>query len=280
MTNMNIKKFKKIQSIQLEILKYFDEVARENNITYYMAFGSLIGAVRHQGFIPWDVDIDITLFREDYEKIIEILKAQEEKTDYFIRKPGDKYHISPHALLYCKETEIFWSNAELNKQDKRPRGVYIDLFPIDKLSENPKLQNKHINRILRMRNHILIKNPTYYKKGKIYRFLKWSRSMLFLFSSTQRMQLRLDKEMQKYNNTSSKLYGQYACPYTTKIRFEKDVYGKPKLVPFSGIHVPIPNKYNIFLSTVYGDYMKLPSEENQKRFYNNNFTVHDNRKKQ
>lgn len=64
--------------------------------------------------------------------------------------------------------------------------------------------------------------------------------MLFLFSSTQKRLLRLDKEMQKYNNTSSKLYGQYACDDTVKIRFEKDVYGKPQLVPFSGIHVPIP----------------------------------------
>lgn len=276
----NIKRFEELQAIQLEILKYFDQVARENNITYYLAFGSLIGAVRHQGFIPWDVDIDITLFREDYEKIIKIIQKKERETNFFIKKPGDKHHTSPHALLYYRGTELLWSTESLNKHNKKPRELYIDIFPIDKLPEDLKLQEKYINKILKMRRNIIIKNPTYYKEGKIYRFLKWSRSKLFLFSSTQKMQKNLDKEMQKYNMTNSKVYGQFACGDTPKIRFKWDVYGVPKNVPFNGITVPIPNQYDVFLSTVYGDYMQLPSEKDQNRFFDNKFIINDKRIKQ
>ena len=65
---MILKETQKLQSIQLEILQYFDTVAKENDITYYLAFGTLLGAIRHKGFIPWDTDIDVTLTRDEYEK--------------------------------------------------------------------------------------------------------------------------------------------------------------------------------------------------------------------
>ena len=76
MIEKNKEMFRKLQLIQFDILKHVDKVAKEHNIQYFLGFGTLLGAIRHNGFIPWDVDIDLTLMREDYDKLVAILKAQ------------------------------------------------------------------------------------------------------------------------------------------------------------------------------------------------------------
>lgn len=274
-----INKYRKLQSIQLEILEYFDKVARENNIYYYLVFGTLIGAVRHQGFIPWDVDIDISLMREDYEKIVNILRDNEKESPFFVRLPGEKNHKSPHALLYLKETKLGFFDYMYNKNSKYPKEIYIDIFPIDIISENQKKQGKQIKKIKQIRNAILIKNPTYYKPNRLYKFLKWARSLVFFYTSNVRLNKRLTKEMTKFNNLKSSLVCQFACDDIEKTILHINDYGMPEYANFEGLKVPIPKNYDKFLKQVYGDYMKMPSIENQKRYYQNILVVEDRRKK-
>lgn len=278
MEKNKIDRFIKLQSIQLEILKYFDKVAKQHNITYYLAFGTLLGAIRHQGFIPWDVDIDVTMKRQDYEKILDIL-LKEPENDFFVKRPGDKYHTSPHALLYMKNTQILRPHHQNNPKDKRPKEVYIDLFPIDNLSDDLKKRKKQIKKVGRLRKWIIIKNPKYFKSNKLYRFLKWARSLLFLFVSTEKMQIKCDKEMQKYNNVNTKFLGQLASSDYYRIALPETVFGEPVPKKFVDFEAPVPVGYDEFLTQVYGNYMELPSLENQKRYFDVIFEIKDNRDK-
>lgn len=277
----NIKRIKKLQGIQLEILKYFDKVARENNITYYLGFGSLLGAVRHQGFIPWDVDIDITLMRDDYERVIKILRGKEKDTPFFVRYPGEKNHTSPHALLYLQDTAVFWKNEKLNKHNKKPREIYIDLFPIDYLHDDLKIRKKHIKRLAKFRNALQIKTPIFHKESKVYTFLKWIRSLKYLYISNEKLQTKCNKEMIRYNENKGKFLGQFSSSHYKTFAVEKGVYGKPIYVKFEDMMAPIPADYDAFLKQVrvYGDYTKLPSKEKQEQFFKAEFEVFDYRRK-
>lgn len=277
MEDNNISRFKKLQNIQLDILIYFDAIARKNNITYYLAFGSLIGAIRHNGFIPWDIDIDITLFRDDYEKVINILREKENESQYFIRKPGDKYHTSPHALLYSKNTSLMFSHDKNMYKNKKPKEVYIDLFPIDKLPMDNYLKKKQIKKIERLRKMVQIKSPTYYKSNIFYKTLKFMRSLLLFYTSNEKLQLKCDHEMNRYNESQSTIFGQFASGDYEKVVLSHADYGTPLLVKFENLNVPIPQGYDKFLTQVYGDYLTLPSKEKQNEYFALSFEVSDDR---
>lgn len=277
MEESNISKFKKLQSIQLDILIYFDAIARKNNITYYLAFGTLIGAIRHKGFIPWDIDIDITLFRDDYEKVIKILREKESDSRYFVRKPGEQYHTSPHALLYAKNTSLLFSYDKNMYKSKKPKEVYIDLFPIDKLPMNNHLKKKQITKIERLRKMVQIKSPTYYKSNFIYKTLKFLRSLLLFYTSNEKLQLKIDHEMIRYNKSQSTIFGQFASGEYDKVVLSHADYGTPLFVKFENINFPIPQGYDKFLTQVYGDYLKLPSKEKQDEYFALSFEVSDDR---
>lgn len=224
MIEKNKEMFRKLQLIQFDILKHVDKVAKEHNIQYFLGFGTLLGAIRHNGFIPWDVDIDLTLMREDYDKLVAILKAQNDTSDYYVSVPGDKNHTSPHALIYCKNTVLRGEFASLNKKLKRPKEVYIDIFPIDKLPMDEKQRKAQIKRIVKLRKRVYLKTPFYFRANKLYRFLKKLRTFLYVFESNEKIQRKIDKEMRKYNNTDSNEYGQFGSSHLRYLFLNKEDY--------------------------------------------------------
>lgn len=119
---------KEIQSILLPILEYIDKVCKDNNLRYSLAFGTLIGAIRHKGFIPWDDDIDIVMPRTDFDKLIEILEKEQNKK-YKILSPYDTNSFFAGQMLkvYDAETKL----CEFPNKYNLEYGAYIDVFPID-----------------------------------------------------------------------------------------------------------------------------------------------------
>lgn len=277
MLEKNKQKYRKLQSIQLDILKYFDNIARKHNIPYFIAFGTLLGAIRDNGFIPWDLDIDITMMREDYEQIIRIIK-EDNHPDYFVGAPGDKNHMSPHALVYCRNTVFQNEFYQFNRQRKVYHEVYIDIFPIDKLPTDLHQRKKQSNKIQKLKRRVFKRSPIYYRSNKIYKLLKKIRSLFYLFPSNEKLHLKIDNEMKKYNESGSTDLGQLASPYLDMLVLKEEDYFPPGSHVFEGVSVLIPNNYQKFLESCYGNYSILPEPEKIENYFNIPFEIVDNRK--
>ena len=114
-----------VKQIELDILKYVDAVCKEYNLRYFLSFGTLIGAIRHKGFIPWDDDIDISMPREDYERFVEITKNANGK--FVTLYPGKEGYPYPFVKVVDKSTEL----AEKDVMDIPDNGLWVDIFPVD-----------------------------------------------------------------------------------------------------------------------------------------------------
>lgn len=132
-----------VHKIALEIMQDIDEFCRKNDIAYSLACGTLLGAVRHGGFIPWDDDADLFMLREDYDRFIKTYKSDK----YLLRESG-----------YAKVVD---TSTCLKKKDKDTEyGVFVDIFPLDHVPEDPELQKKHTHTLMSIHNRI------YHRKKK------------------------------------------------------------------------------------------------------------------
>ena len=127
------------KNILLDILSDFDRVCRENDIAYSIAYGTLLGAVRHKGFIPWDDDVDVTVTRADYEKLRKILNDKLEKDHRFICTEDEKRFSAPLAKII--DTRTVLRQLE-HHSDRMDLGVYIDIFVLDYIPNDPAEREK------------------------------------------------------------------------------------------------------------------------------------------
>ncbi len=265
---MSIKKVKQpgYKKIQLEILEEFIHICEKNNLVWYAIGGTVLGAVRHQGYIPWDVDIDVGMMRNDYEKFISICSTQLSEKYTLATYKNQKYHYSPHAKIY-RNNSIFilgHNGKDINKNKKDHKGIFIDIFPLDNAPEGDICQKKHSKELFK------IKKLRYYKQGHIFSagFLgtkligKRIISLFLLPISMRKINKKLDDVMTKYRNSNSGYIVSMASKYSyEKQLMKKEVYGIPKKIKFEDIIINIPEKYDFYLTRLYKDYMKLPSEE-------------------
>ena len=232
-----------------------DEIHRvcENNFTYYILFGTLLGAVRHKGFIPWDTDIDIGMPREDYDKFMKESNNMFKKgysCHYF--KNSKNWH-NPHALVYNENILIKWNNNKYVKRNNTP--VYVDIFPIDKAEENDLQRALKTIRIHKMliemsrRSCIIYKNDSFFNKISKYIYAYYKKLLLtdYLFNK------KFDELIKSCKNKDS-----YMVEIIGKHYFLNTIYGKPKLYEFEGRYYWGPHDADFFLKTEYGNYMNLP----------------------
>ena len=225
----------KLRSVMLEILDEFARICDENNLNYFLHGGTLIGAVRHKGFIPWDDDIDVAMPRKDYEKFIDIFYNLE-NTNYYIlsdRSPENtSYYYNPFFKL-CKKGTVF---ADKSIKPDEYSGIYIDIFPFDKcfLLLSP-LQTKLIRYVLlsyKLKSHIYI--PQKKIKYIIYKMLTFFVSKHFLIILYRKLFLIFNIFKTNYISFFSGFYGwrkethKYSTVFPlSKIKFEKKKIKKP-----------------------------------------------------
>lgn len=246
----------RLQERILENMKVVHERFVCNGIRYYMISGSLLGSVRHGGFIPWDDDFDIAVPRPDYERLI----AESEK-------------ILPAYLEFvCGENNADYPLHFGKIQDSRTTviekafrndlgGVYIDVFPLDGVPENPVLQKRHLLQFKRLYKRLYLTHRDPYKHGHGIRAVV----PLLLQKVLSKKKAYLD--MRRFLLSCSYDDSSLVSPHRhhTTVVFPKDVYGSPRLIQFEDAEfygVAEPDRY---LSTYYGDYMKEPSAENRRQ---------------
>lgn len=245
------------------ILQYIDKLCKQNNIRYYIAFGTLLGAVRHQGFIPWDDDIDLLMFREDYEKFQKVMRTQNcQYKLYDVLNEKDYYMPMPKVIDSKTVSEWPVVRRDFNY------GAWVDIFILDNVPDNMEERKsflKRLDNIQRLYTISLYKyNSKWYNsiiKKLYYLSLSWS-----ILIGPKYFSKKLNRLAQKYNTTNTKdVLVNIHESHNNRIRYAmpRDMFGVPSEVVFEGHKYPAPNQVDEFLKFHYGDYMKLPPIDKQ-----------------
>ena len=253
--------FEEHKKIQLEILLAFDKFCKEHNLRYYLSDGTLIGAIRHQGFIPWDDDIDIEMPRPDWIRLKSLFVNQE---PYKICVPCDKDSRYQCIKIYDDRT-IKIENLTTYKNDNY-LGVDIDIFSVDGAPDDEQEFLK-----LREKIHKMYGKSCFVKCGPNGSY-KW-RTRYYLAHLTcwnpDKMMAKALKLCQKYDFDKSNFIARYNRN-SKGYRVPKSCYEGSVLKDFEGYQFPVPVGYDQVLRAAYGDYMQLPPEEKRVPHHENN----------
>jgi len=241
------------KEVLLSILTRIDSICRENGLKYMLAYGTLLGAVRHKGFIPWDDDVDIVMFPDDYIKLREIINSG--KFDLvFIDPISCPSTIFPFGKICDTNTTI----KEGEFQHVEGYGAFIDVFPLTYISDDP-VEQKRISRKYHNIERI-IQHSSMTNYGKTDSFKKnISKIIAFYFSklfNTQKLCRKVYDFFFSMNNTVTN----HVCVLWGAV-YNSDLFNEIIDMEFEGLSFSVPAKYNEVLTVNFGDYMKLPPEE-------------------
>lgn len=254
-------RMKKIWAVELDLYLEFERVCKKYGLKYFMFTGTLLGTVRHNGFIPWDDDMDVAMFREDYDKLLNLF--DEFKEPYFLQTPiTDKYSGYSIAKLRNSNT---CAVIEKFRYSRMNQGIFLDIFPIDKVNA------ENIERDCNTITELAYENSTYMRLDHPYldlqdkeRIRKWSGvSSAGIYNKIQMIcKENQELETDKVGLMAFNAYGYKRQTYLER-SFEDLAWRK-----FEDWLVPIPYGYDEILTTTYGDYMTFPPMEERK-------SVHD-----
>ena len=249
----------KSQQKQFEILCEVDRVCKKCDIDYSLDAGTLLGAVRHKGFIPWDDDIDIFMFRKDYEKFKKIVSDEISDKYFFQDYTTDENFGFVFGKVRIKNTKY---TERINKKAKAKDGIFIDIFPIDNVSDDSKEAQRNFMKVVILRIMLLL------KKGYIVdanTFLKKVEKIILkvmsLFISSKRIIKKINKITNKYNDIETEYVANFATTYFNKNKYKKEWLIKKCELDFEGRKFLCIKNYDKYLKYLYNDYMKLPPKE-------------------
>lgn len=259
---------KDLQNCLLEAGKAFGELCEKNGLTYFLSGGTLLGAVRHHGFIPWDNDMDMMMPRTDYEKLLSL------KFDDGRYKVLDCFSDRNYGYSFAKFVDTKTCRYAID-DNQTEFGVYVDIFPIDGYPDSLFLSN--------MRNNYL-------------RYLRIWRGFMLSKQSKKRSKFRGVKNfIRKINPTSANAYSRRINRIGQRNRYEdsayvgvqsgthvqkyernpRDVFDRTIYLPFEDTTFPCPAGYDGYLRRLYGDYMQLPPENKRVASHKNRFYLLD-----
>ena len=252
-----------LKKIQLELLDMLDEYCKANGLTYYLTYGTLIGAIRHKGYIPWDDDIDVMMPRADYEKFI----AGYNNKNRTSRIKAVSHEIDPgYYLAFAKLINTSTVMQEDVNSDYQI-GVYIDIFPLDNLGDDYERAKKSMRKAFRYNELMLAKNLTFSKERAWYKnavigagrlvSLLWSRSKLIKILNS----FGIRKEDGGFTEYVGVVTGISAGDESRV--FKSEWFKDTIQVEFEEKEFYAPAGYDSFLRKVYGDYLELPPIEKQ-----------------
>ena len=264
---------KDIQRVSLEILRDIHQFCENHQIKYTLQGGTLLGAVRHKGFIPWDDDLDIAMPRPDYERFIHTYQSSKGYKVFSRELPEHKNNVYIAYARVC-DMEITFVDDRLSFWSDEKTGLWVDVFPLDGDLDDFEKSRNRLKRIrgywkVGVRKRVALRPFSsaigWYKKGRLC--IKKIISMVTSFST-------IDKHIELCKAVPFGSTGYYSnlafLSYGMRERHRVEVLKERKLVPFEGEKFYIMNGFDEALREKYGDYMKLPPKEKQIRAHGSN----------
>ena len=258
---MDAEAFRLFQLKCLDILVYFKNICDENKLTFFLAGGSAIGALRHKGFIPWDEDIDVFMPRPDYEKLTKIWNDVADTSRYIFCRNDKKtnFHHGAACVMDVNTTCV----VERNRDFDIPQGIVMDIIPLDgcpKSSLSRKIQLFHAMVFSLFNNQRLPENKskTVYRASKIV--LGIVRSKRIRDALWQRAEKKMIKYQYYNNDYITELIGSI---HGMKIKHPIQDFIQPEYVDFEGYKMPVMKGCDAYLRSIFGDYMELPPIESR-----------------
>lgn len=260
---MDNETLRKVQLVQLEMAKEVKRVCRENGINYFLDSGTLLGAVRHKGFIPWDDDLDLGMLREDYEKFCRIAPSKLSSRYYLQTWDNDSTFALPYAKLRKKGT-IYQEKKSENQQSS---GFFIDIFPFDYALENEQERSRMVDRLVSLERRLLMKchYTPWEEEGGVNRKKKagylYYRAGAALASREEL--IRHYKELVESVPASPLRYEQTGKKNMIRV-FDGSIWNGQRTALFEDTEFSVPYGTEKRLETEYGDYMTPPPEDQRE----------------
>lgn len=261
-----------LKQIALKVLCQVRDICASQGIRYYLDGGTLLGAVRHKGFIPWDDDIDICMPRPDYDRFIEYCKNNETPFGVASIEIDDRF-TELYAKAYDKDTVCH--EKYVNRKGAE-YGVYIDIFPVDGLGDSDAEALKLLHKSRYKRSLLTAANWQKYFKSKTRKwYVEPVRFVFYLLSrcvNTKKLVKKINKIYRSKDFDSSKKVGVVCGCYGDREVMNRDIYDESVELVFENETFTAMGKYDEFLTNLYGDYMQLPPIE--KRVTHHTFTAY------
>lgn len=258
MNNSKKLSLNEIKEIQIAILKFIDKTCKENNLHYSLCYGSLIGAVRHNGYIPWDDDIDIVMPRPDYEKLITLVNSDSTNIKIF-----DCFNNRAWYYTYAKAIDTSTIMDEHQLKPIKEYGIYVDIFPEDGLPNSEKERDRYWRKIKKIR---LLTTYVHTKKAKnensILKFFRFFLFYIFKIFPKSFWAKRINAFAKKYDYSSSEIVSVTVTGNEgRKNEMPRKIFEDFTYLDFENEKFMAVSDYDFMLKKLFDDYMKLPPEE-------------------
>lgn len=253
--------FDEVRAIQVNILDKVDKFCADNDIIYSISAGTLLGAVRHKGFIPWDDDIDIMMPRPDYEKFMSLFNIEGLEIFNHIK-------YSEYNYPFAKVSDIHTKLIEFDYDYSQYFGVHVDVFPIDGFPVDTNEQIKHMRNIRKYRR-------TLYRKLRVKRkniFKQLYINLIISRYTYKQLNEKINEVALRYPFGKTKLSGLSVWGYREKEICLSEIFINTELIEFEGKKYKSISDYDKYLRSIYGNYMELPPEN--KRFPSHNYIAY------
>ena len=252
---------KSVWRVETDMLKRFIAVCEKYGLKYVAAGGTLLGAIRHDGFIPWDDDVDIMMPRTDYEKFIAV--AQEELGDkYFLQcNKTEKNYPNGHAQIRNSGTTCLTAFSYQDLKMGKNCGVFIDIFPYDDVPDDFESRKKHVRKIDFLKK-ICVAKIYRYSDNPLKKIVKTlAADVYFAFHSLEKTIEKINRLSRAYEGKTHTVALVSFMPGYERNVWEKSLFDEVSHHKFEDFEIAVPAAYDAVLRTEFGDYMQIPEDK-------------------
>lgn len=259
---MNLEELRRCQLIQLDALKFIDRICRDNQLRYFVHTGTLLGAIRHNGYIPWDMDTDILMPEKDVKKLMKLVEEMN-SPKYSIISQYESWASSDRLI---SKAALCYGSAAINEED---RYIHIDIYSYNNAKRHLSLLDKYYNSKSRIINRLIE-----YRMGRTIFRSNMTKNMIqlvdYLLRGFTNKQLKMSLKLMATQKEDSDNISVYNSFYGfAKETYPKLYFKESILVPFEDMCVPVPKHYEEVLTKLYGNWRQLPPESERYPKYIN-----------